>query len=78
MKNIDILNVRKKELVDIREVSVDYSLPKEERIKSFIEQIQNPYCFLCNGTVVKVVFEDNEHTVEERMIQYFRGKMIST
>ena len=31
------------ELVDIREVSVDKNLPKEERIAAFIRQIKNPY-----------------------------------
>ena len=30
------------ELVDIREVSVDKNLPKEERIAAFIHQIKNP------------------------------------
>lgn len=30
------------ELVDIREVSVDKNLPKEERIAAFIRQIKNP------------------------------------
>ena len=33
------------ELVDIREVSVDKNLPKEERIAAFIRQIKNPYRF---------------------------------
>lgn len=31
------------QLVDIRDVKIDRSLPSEERIKSFIEQIKNPY-----------------------------------
>ena len=35
------------ELVDIREVSVDKNLPKEERIAAFIRQIKNPYRFRC-------------------------------
>ena len=35
------------ELVDIREVSVDKNLPKEERIVAFIRQIKNPYRFRC-------------------------------
>ena len=38
------------ELVDIREVSVDKNLPKEERIAAFIRQIKNPYRFRCGGT----------------------------
>lgn len=31
--------------MDIRDVEIDPEQPKEERIKSFIRQIKNPYCF---------------------------------
>ena len=30
------------ELVDIRDVVIDRTLPVEERIKSYVEQIKNP------------------------------------
>ena len=33
------------ELVDIRDVSVNKDLPKEERIADFVKQIKNPYRF---------------------------------
>lgn len=32
-------------LADIRDVTVDPNLPKEERIAEFLRQIKNPYCF---------------------------------
>ena len=47
MKNVDIRTVDREELVDIRDVSIDRTLPKEERVRSFIQQIKNPYCFRC-------------------------------
>ena len=34
-------------LVDIRDVSVDKELPKEERIAAFVRQIKNPYRCFC-------------------------------
>ena len=40
------------ELVDIREVSVDKNLPKEERIVAFIRQIKNPYRFRSTTWVI--------------------------
>ena len=40
------------ELVDIREVTVDKDLPKEERIAAFLHQIKNPYRFRCGEFVV--------------------------
>ena len=32
-------------LVDIRDVKIDRSKPVEERMKSYVEQIKNPYLF---------------------------------
>ena len=52
------------ELVDIREVSVDKNLPKEERIAAFIRQIKNPYRFRCGDFVVNACFAGNGVTLE--------------
>lgn len=51
------------ELVDIREVSVDKNLPKEERIAAFIRQIKNPYRFRCGDFVVNACFAGNGVTL---------------
>ena len=53
------------ELVDIREVSVDKNLPKEERIAAFIRQIKNPYRFRCGDFVINACFAGNGVTLEE-------------
>lgn len=53
------------ELVDIREISVDKGLPKEERIAAFIRQIKNPYRFRCGEFVVNACFAGNGVTLEE-------------
>ncbi len=53
------------ELVDIREVTVDKDLPKEERIAAFLRQIKNPYRFRCSDFVVNAAFSSNGGTLEE-------------
>ncbi len=53
------------DLVDIRDVSVDKSLPKEERVAAFIRQIRNPYRFRCGDFVVNTSFSGNGTTLEE-------------
>lgn len=53
------------ELVDIREISVDKKLPKEERIAAFVRQIKNPYRFRCGEFVVNASFAGNGVTLEE-------------
>ena len=74
VKNIDVRTVSRDELVDIRDVKIDRTLPKEDRIRSFIMQIGNPYCFKCGNVVVKTSFADTEVTLEERMEHYLRSK----
>lgn len=56
------------ELVDIRNVKIDRNLPSDERIRSFIEQIKNPYCFKVGDTVVKVSFADTPNTITDNFI----------
>ena len=56
-------------LVDIRDVSVDQSLPKEERIAEFLRQIKNPYCFRCGKFTVRAQFADNGVSLEDCLKQ---------
>lgn len=57
-------STRFNDLVDIRTVTVDKSLPKEERIADFVRQIKNPYRFRCGDFVVKASFARNGATLE--------------
>ena len=56
-------------LADIRDVSVDQSLPQEERIAEFLRQIKNPYCFRCGKFTVRAQFADNGVSLEDCLKQ---------
>ena len=56
-------------LVDIRDVSVDQSLPQEERIAEFLRQIKNPYCFRCGKFTVRARFANNGVSLEDCLKQ---------
>lgn len=43
-------------LVDIREVSVNKELSREERITEFVRQIKDPYRFKCGRFTVQASF----------------------
>ena len=62
---IDSENVNDTELVDIRTISIDKSLPKQERIAEFIKQIKNPYRFKCGKFTVTTRFVENGPTLED-------------
>jgi hypothetical protein len=73
MKSVDIRTVKREDLVDIHDVTIDRTLPKEERIRQFVMQIKNPYCFRCGEAVVKMSFMDTERTLEDCMEHYLRS-----
>lgn len=71
MKATDVCTVPKTELVDIKNVVIDESLEKAERLTDYMRQIKNPYCFLCNGIVVKLNFLESEDTLGKKLDSYF-------
>ena len=53
------------DLVDIRNVAVDKSLAKQERIAEYVRQIKNPYRFRCGKFTVTAWFAEGGLTLEE-------------
>lgn len=71
--SIDVRTVDRSQLKDISEVVIDPKLSKEERIKSYVEQIGNPYCYLDGDTVVGISYADTDVTLEDRLKAYACG-----
>ena len=53
--------------------TVDRSTPQEVRLREFIKQIRNPYCYLDGKTVVKISFAETDTTMEDCLEHYLRG-----
>ena len=66
----DVRTISRSDLVDIRQVKIDPALPKQDRIKSFVSQIGNPYCYLDGDVVVGVSYADTEISLEDRLKSY--------
>ena len=62
MSQLELKQINRAELVDIRSVQIDTNLTAEQRMLSYLEQIKNPYFFMCDDTAVQVRFE---HTGDE-------------
>lgn len=69
MKNVDIRTVDVRTLEDIDNIEVNKDLPVEQRWKDFTEKARNPFCFVCNGMVVKTSFSDTKESLERRLVQ---------
>lgn len=63
-------------LKDITTVKIDSALPKEQKIKKFIEDLQNPYEFKAGDVLVKVSFNNEGTALQEKMLQYFKMAVI--
>ena len=55
-------------LVDIRDVQIDRTLPMEERVRSYVQQVKNPYVFKVGSTVVHVSYADTNRTMNDNFV----------
>lgn len=55
-------------LVDIRDVKIDRSMSVEDRLKSYVEQIKNPYMFKVGNTVVRVSYANTQATINDNFV----------
>lgn len=69
MKQVDIRTVQAEELADITKIRLDGCQTKEEKIKSFLEQVGNPYCYRVGDVIVKTRYSENGVSFHERFEQ---------
>jgi len=73
MQNINIQDIDPDTLVDIKNVQVNMDLPKIDRMRDVVRQMNgNPYFFKSGKLTVKVSFADTLITIDERMENYLR------
>lgn len=72
LKQVDVRTVDPNALVDIKNLDIDKGLPKEQRMKEFIRQVKNPYCFKVGKVAVSVGYSSDGVTFEQRMEQYLQ------
>lgn len=73
MKDVDVRSVDRNTLVQRNSVKVNPKKDKAERVKEYVEQIRNPYCYLDGKTVVKISFANTSRTIEDCMRGYLSG-----
>lgn len=73
MKSVNPKTVDRNNLVQRSSVRLDPAAPREERLRDFIQQIKNPYCYLDGKTVVKISFSRTDTSMEDCLEHYLRG-----
>nr|WP_304710543.1 hypothetical protein [uncultured Acetatifactor sp.] len=72
MRAVDARTVDRDSLVDVTQIHIDEGMPKEERLREFVRQVKNPYCFRVGNVVVKNVYSNDGVSLRERFEQFAR------
>jgi hypothetical protein len=73
LRALSIEDVNPSDLQELTEVKLYSDLPVQERLKLFLCQIGNPYCFKVYGTLVQVSFS-NTRTLDEALNNYLTNR----
>lgn len=73
LSEVDIETVERNELAHMEEVAIDPSLPVTKRMLAYLDQVKNPYCFLCGSTPVKICFSSEGDDLGGKVKAYFLG-----
>lgn len=72
LREVDVRTADPDSLVDIKGITIDPELPREQRMAEFVRQVRNPYCFRVGKIAVSVGFSGDGVTFEQRMGQYLQ------
>ena len=72
LRQVDVRTVDPDTLVDIKELDIDKTLPREQRMAEFVRQVKNPYCFKVGKVAVSVGYAEGGATFEQRMEHYLQ------
>lgn len=69
LKKVDVRTVDISTLEDIDHIKIDGSLSMKECWMDFAEKIKNPFCFICNGMIVKISYSEAKESLENKLVQ---------
>lgn len=72
MENVDVRTVDINTLTDIRDIKIDTKLPVEKKLLLFAEQTNNLFVHRIGDYVVKVRFQKEGPTIDDKMEEYLR------
>lgn len=72
METVDVRTVDINNLTDIRDIKIDTKLPVEKKLAIFAEQTNNLFIHRIGDYVVKVRFQKDGPTIDDKMEEYLR------
>lgn len=74
LSNIDINLLVKEELDIIDNLKVSQKQEVQKKIHKTLHDMNNPYCFICKGIIVKVEYANTETSLEEIVTSFLIRK----
>lgn len=71
MRSVNPKTVDRSTLVQRDSIRLEPAAAQDDRLRDFIRQIRNPYCYLDGKTVVKISFSKTDTTLEDCLEHYF-------
>ena len=68
-KRSDLMACEPGELVELKDVCIDTSLPVRQRMEGFLEQVRNPYLFKVDDITVKLEFSSGK-SLEDSLLSF--------
>ena len=72
METVDVRTVDINTLTDIRDIKIDTKLPVEKKLALFAKQTNNLFVHRIGDYVVKVHFQKEGPTIDDKMEEYLR------
>lgn len=72
MAEVDVRTVDIDTLADLRDIEIDTKAPVERKLASFVRQTGNPYVSRIGDYVVKVRYQKEGATIDDKMEEYIR------
>lgn len=72
MEAVDVRTVDINTLTDIRDIKIDTRLPVERKLALFAEQTNNLFLHRIGDYVVKVSFQKEGPTIDDKLEEYLR------
>lgn len=70
MERITAGTAERAKLCDINDVVIDTSKPCKQRIREYVRQIGNPYCYRDGDVVVEIEYADTDVSLHDRLVAY--------
>lgn len=70
LKNVDLKEIDRDRIIDIKDIVIDMDKPKKDRIKAYLENTPNPYFVKCGDILIRMSFSDNDVCIDDCIERY--------